>query len=285
MKNNKRFTGSIVALITFLGLLLLSPANLLAANSAQLTAAGCKTEHFLLIDLASAYKEKTGNSMRLGKTGNKQAVTLLLDNKVDFAYTCKPISKLTKKFNLDKAKISDWRSIPIAKDPIVVVSNVDNGVQNISVANLTRLFRGEVKNWQELGGKDLPVSIGYLSPEVESGVVLLFKEFTVGMNGVLDANGTKLDDPAKLGGFVHATSGGITFMALNSYHKKHGDILKINNIEPSKENILNGKYKLSATYYLTVPEIKDTTLDDFVKFSQSKEGQTIISKNFIPYSE
>jgi ABC-type phosphate transport system substrate-binding protein len=50
----------------------------------NLKTAGCKTEIYLLKDIAEAYKEQTGKTLRLGNTGNKKAVNLLLEKKVDF---------------------------------------------------------------------------------------------------------------------------------------------------------------------------------------------------------
>ncbi len=272
----------VIALVFFLVSI---PVNSVAEDSSSLVAAGCKTEHFMLKDLASAYKNKTGNSIRLGRTGNKKAVTLLLQDEIDFAFTCKPIAKLSKTFNLDGASISDWTSVPIGKDPIIVISNYVNGVDDISIKDLTRLFKGEIKNWKELGGNDLPVAVGYLSEDIESGVVMLFKEFTIGSEGKFAANGVKLDDPVKVGLFVYSTPGGISFLSLNSFKDQKSTVMKIEGFEPTTENILNDKYTLSATYYITAPVKKNAIVADFMEFSRSKEGQEIVAKNFIPYTK
>lgn len=281
----KGFLGGFILLLSLTFVVAVVPGSSLAEKPVQLKAAGCKTEHFMLKDLVSVYKNKTGNTIRLGRTGNKKAVTLLLNDKVDFAFTCKPITALSSKFKLDSAQVANWESVPIGKDPILVISNYTNGIDNLSIGDLTRVFKGEIKNWKELGGNDVPVNIGYLSDDVESGIVMLFREFTVGKKGQFDPNGTRLDDPSKLGQFVYATPGGISFVALNSYHGDHSNVLKINGVEPKRENILNDKYKLSATYYLTAPLSKNALVADFIAFSQSKDGQSVVSKNFIPYTQ
>lgn len=274
------------ATVAFLCTLLLKPIDSHAADiDIIMTSAGCKTEYFLLKDLSSSYLEKTGKKLRLAKTGNKKAINLMLEKKVDFAFTCKTIDKLSKKLKIDKNKISSWKSIPIAKDPIVIVSNVKNGVKDISISQLADIFQGKIKNWKEIGGNDLPIFTSYINPELESGTLLLFKEFTVGIKGELDKKSKKLNGPSMLGNFVATTPGGITFMALNSYIEKFGDILEINGINPVRENILNGKYSLSATYYLTIDENKSKAVSDFVKYCLSEEGKKVIAKNFIPYSE
>ena len=272
--------------IAFLSTFFFKPIDSHAADiDIMMTSAGCKTEYFLLNDLASAYQDKTGQRLRVAKTGNKKAINLMLGKKIDFAFTCKPISKLSKKLKIDKNNVSSWKSIPIAKDPIIIVSNVKNGVKDISIAQLTDIFQGKIKNWKEIGGNDLPVFTSYINPELESGSLLLFKEFTVGMKGELDKKSKKLNGPSMLGNYVAATPGGITFMPLNSYSENFGDILDINGIKPVKENILNGKYSLSATYYLTIDGRDSKAVSDFVKYCLSEEGKKVIAKNFIPYSE
>ena len=174
--------------------------------------------------------------------------------------------------------------MPIGKDPIIVVSNYVNGVEDISIKNLTKVFKGEVKNWKELGGNDVPVVVGYLSEDIESGVVLLFKEFTVGSKGKLAPNGTTLDDPVKVGRFVYSTPGGVSFLSLNTFNDKKSTILKVDGFEPTTENILSNKYKLSATYYITAPVQKNAIVADFIAFCQSPEGQAVVAKSFIPYT-
>lgn len=259
--------------------------NTTMAEEKSLRAAGCKTEYFLIKELAEAYSNTTGNKLLPGPTGNKKAVQLLLDQKIDLTFTCKPIDKLTKGLKLNPDDVSAWKSIAIAKDPVVVVSNSKNGVQNITTEQLTKLFQGEITTWKELGGTDLNVKTAYMNPQLESGVVLLFKEFTVGSNGKLDEKAMIGDGPSILGNYVSVTPGAVTFMAFNSYREKYGDILKVDGVPPTRENILNGSYGLAATYYLTLDSRNIEGVNKFVDYSTSAEGKTVIDQNFISISQ
>lgn len=274
----------LVLAVMLMGTLTMLPQSSVQAEEAVLKAAGCKTEFFLLKDLAEAYRSKSGNKMQLGNTGNKKAVNLLLERKIDFTFTCKPIEKLTKGLELDPNAVSSWTSVAIAKDPIVVVSNGKNGVQNVTSEQLTQMFQGNIANWRELGGADLPVKTAYLASTLESGVVLLFKEFTVGDNGKLDEKAMIANGPSMLGNFVSVTPGAVTFMGLNSYQDKYGVILAIDGVAPTRENILAGKYSLAATYYLTLSGKDNQAVADFVEFTRSAEGKNTIEQNFISVS-
>lgn len=273
--------GSLVAMVILVGAL--QGESIRAAEPVVLQSAGCKTEYFLLQDLAAAYAVKSGTKLQLGNTGNKKAVDLLMDNKIDFAFTCKTIGQLTRGLKLDPNAVSGWTSIPIAKDPIVVVANSNNGVTALSTAHLTDIFQGKVTNWQEVGGSDLPVLTANLDPALESGVVLLFKEFTVGEEGKLNDKARLGENPSMLGNYVSLTPGSVTFMGFNSYQEKFGRILAIDGVAPRRDNILNGAYKLAATYYLTVTGKEKKDVAEFLRYVQSDEGKGVIGKNFIPF--
>jgi len=255
------------------------------AAETHMKSAGCKTEYFLLKDLAEAYQKETGIKLRTASTGNKKAMDLMIANDVDFTFTCKPVEKIAKKLKLDQAEVGDWKSIPIAKDPIVIVSHAKNDANNLSVEQLTGIFTGEITNWAAVGGADIPIKVSYINTELESGSLLLFKEFTVGLNGELMSDAKTLDGPSMLGHYVSQTPGAVTFMPLNSYMNKFGAILAINGVIPSRESIEDGSYKLAATYYLTVDGKKNQQIDDFIAYAMSGEGQKVIARNFVPYSK
>ena len=74
-------------------------------------------------------------------------------------------------------------------------------------------------------------------------------------------------------------------MGLNSYREIYGGILQIDGVAPSRENILNGSYPLSATYYLTVDGNERADVSQLIEYILSEEGREEIDVNFIPYSE
>ena len=273
-----------VLMVVALGGSFLAP-DLACADDDIIKGAGCKTEFFLLKDLADAYKNKTGKKMQLGNTGNKKAVNLMLDEKIDFTFTCKPIKKLTKGLKLDENAVSSWRSVAIAKDPIIVVAHSKNGISNLDSTQLRKIFEGKVNNWKEVGGNDLPIKTAYMSERLESGIVLLFKEFTVGSKGKLDDKAMIANGPSMLGNFTSVTPGAITFMAFNSYKEKYGDIVSIDGVSPTRDNILSGTYSLTATYYLTLDGTEDKRVSDFIDFINSQEGIEAINHNFISLTQ
>lgn len=275
-------------------LLLALPAN---ATNIKLKSAGCKTEAILMDALCSNYPEA---KIKSGRTGNKKALFLLADGKIDFAFTCKPMSKLINKFKIPAEKTKDWKCIAFAKDPLVVVINPDAGISDISLANLSKIFTGLIHNWKEIGGNDLAIKIGYMdTKKVETGNNTVFKECTLqkyvdssgkvsgelnkelNIKADLSKKATILDSPDKLGNFIKATPGSITFMGLNSYKKKYGTALKIAGIEPTINTVRSGKYPMAVTYHLIFSSSSSEDVKKFINYTLSDKGKTITSNNFV----
>ncbi len=60
--------------------------------------------------------------------------------------------------------------------------------------------------------------------------------------------------------------------------------LNVDGVEPSQENIKSGSYKISRPFILVQKE-ENPLVNDFIKFILSKEGQNIISEDYIAYQE
>ncbi len=263
----------------------------------KLKAAGCKTEAILMDELCSNYPAAR---IKPSRTGNKKGLILFAEGKTDFAFTCKPAGSLIKKFKLNTAKTKDWKCIAFAKDPLIIIANPDTGITELSLIDLSKIFTGKASNWSEFGGNNLPITIGYMDTQkVETGNNTVFKECvlqkyvspsgaitgtpnpTPNLKADFSKQATILDSPDKLGNFVRATPGAITFMGLNSYQDKCGTALKINGISPNIDTVRSGEYPMAVTYHLIYNPKGSTAVTDFVDFVTSEQGRKITAKNFV----
>lgn len=178
-----------------------------------------------------------------------------------------------------KAEEKNVKEFVIAKDAIAVIVNPANTVSDLTLEQIKDVFSGKVINWKDLGGEDSPITV--VIREEGSGTREAFEEIVLG-------KGTKFTDQA----IIHNSTGAIrtavaqtpnaigfiSFGALNGEVK----VLKIDGVELTKENVLNGSYKLARPFiYLTKKEPEGLT-KQFIDFVLSSEGQKIIEKNFIP---
>ncbi len=286
MMNLKNFSAIYIVLQAFICISLLPLALAEEGEKKTLKTAGCKTAYYLIHDLARGFKSKTGVPLDSKRTGNKVALKLLAASDIDFASTCKHHKKLVKKFNIDPDAASHWVTMTLANDPIVVLVNRNNPVVNISTLELNGIFTGKITNWKELGGDDIPIKVAHYNHQVGSGVLTVFREIVVGRNrdgslkDLLDS-AVKMPGPTKIGAYVSQNPGGITFMGYNSFQRRYGSILNINNFAPNRENIINGSYPLTATYHIVFDKRYQERLAPFFDYIQSTEGVQLANQSFV----
>lgn len=101
--------------------------------------------------LKKAYEEKyAGTSVTLAEEGSDAALKALLDGKVDVAAIGRSLTAEEKQKGLV--------ATPIARHKIAIIVSPNNPFTgNITFEQFAKLFRGEIKDWSELGGAPGPI--------------------------------------------------------------------------------------------------------------------------------
>ncbi len=134
------------------------------------------------MNLALAWAERyqlVNPQVRISVTGGGSGtgLTALISGTVDIANASRQI----KQEELDAAREAgyDPREFVIARDAIAIIVNPENPVDNLTLQQLSLIYRGEINNWSELGGEDR--EIVRLSRETNSGTHVYFLESVVRM--------------------------------------------------------------------------------------------------------
>ncbi len=131
------------------------------AEPVAITGAGAHFAWVIFDDLKSELEESTGKKLQLyGKNSNlgmgcNAGIKLAQRHSHDhptFGFVCCPLSQQ----ELDKKKIKLY---PLAAEPILILVNKNNPIKNLSVAQVRAIFRGELTNWNKLGGWDKPIAV------------------------------------------------------------------------------------------------------------------------------
>lgn len=69
---------------------------------------------------------------------------------------------------------SDFEVVPFSNAHIVIMANPNNSVKELSKEQVAKIFKGEITNWQTVGGSDLPISIYVETGEI--GIKTNFEE-------------------------------------------------------------------------------------------------------------
>lgn len=215
--------------------------------------------------------------------GSGTGFSALKARKADIAASSRPIKE---KEAQDLAEIGNLKSPGaeqvIAIDGVAVILHPGNPVRELTTEQLARVFSGEIRNWQELGGKDGEIHL-YVRDE-QSGTFETFKELVLLKYGkTLAAVAKRFESSEQLSDEVSRDHNGIGFIGLP--YVRHAKALAVADGEsrpmlPTVSLIATEDYPLSRRLYLYLPvEAHQPWATALIDFAQSAEGQAIVAQN------
>ncbi len=173
----------------------------------------------------------------------------------------------------------DIWSTQVAWGALSFIVNPANKIDNISIENIKKILTGEITNWKSLGGEDKPIHlIKRESPK--SGIGLTARELLFNNRNQKFYSKAKV---VKSSGFIREEVAKDKYAfaidnVISSKIDKNIKLLKVNGVEPTKENILSHKYQLRQALYFYLNNKPKDLAKKYIDFVLSKEGQAIISK-------
>ncbi|MDF9867489.1 phosphate transport system substrate-binding protein [Bacilli bacterium PM5-3] len=261
----------IISLLIFLSFGLMS-----CSQKAEMEVSGSTSVAPLMNEIIFKYQKDHDMKINLTADGSSAGIKAVANNISNIGMSSRELNDEEKKLNLN--------SYVIALDAIGVIVNKDNGVNNISLQQLHDIYSGKITNWQDVGGKNLPIRV--ISREDGSGTRDAFEE-TVSL-----LNENKTSEVAKTKAIIVNSSGAILENVIQkkgaigyiSLGSANNDIklLAINNVKPNEENIKAKKYLLSRDFII-VTKKENEIIKQFINYILSDEGQKIVkNNNYIP---
>jgi phosphate transport system substrate-binding protein len=133
-----------------------------------------------IVNLALAWAERYQQEhpeVRISVTGGGSGtgIASLLNGTVDIASASRAIKE--EEIAQANARGIEPQEHVIARDAIAVIVHPENPVSNLTLEQVSAIFRGEYNNWMELGGEDRPIV--RVSRETNSGTHVYFLEEVV----------------------------------------------------------------------------------------------------------
>jgi len=178
----------------------------------------------------------------------------------------------------------DFNSISIGKDAVVPVisSEIYNtGIKALTLEQIAKIYRGEIKNWKELGGPDKDILV--IDKEASRGTRHVFMEIVMGDKEAV-ANGADLvlgSNNEEQTAIVQsdAAIGMLSNAWLNEDVKGLSILMPDGNIiEPSLENILNNKFPITRDLLIVINGKPEGDVKNFINYLLSDEGQKIVEE-------
>lgn len=276
-KIKKTKTFGILPLATLVITLILTGCG--GQADSKISIVGSTSVQPLVQELADKYNESNGQiKIDIQGVGSTAGIKAVYDGTCDIGTSSRKLKDEEKAWNLIETTI--------ALDGIAVVVNPNNKVEDLSSEQISKIFKGEIKNWSELGGEDKEIIV--INREAGSGTLGAFQEImklekkegdkTISLMAadalVADGNGAVLAN-------VASKDNAIGYLSLGMADENKVKKIKIDGIEATEENVKNGKYPISRPFLiLTNTDAKEET-KDFINFILSDEGQQLVSKEYI----
>ncbi|MBU3184485.1 phosphate ABC transporter substrate-binding protein [Clostridium estertheticum] len=187
------------------------------------------------------------------------------------------------KAGIDAAALTDTKVCVIG---FAAVTNPKVKVESLTKKQLIDIFTGKIKNWKEVGGADIKVTI--INRPKSSGTRATFKEF--GLDKKEEATGLTQDSSGSVKQAVKQTDGAISYLALSYFadatNKEGLNILKIDGVEATAANISTDKYKIWSYEHMYTKGAATGITKAYLDYMTSSEMHASITKlGYIPMAD
>ncbi|MEB3147318.1 MAG: substrate-binding domain-containing protein [Cylindrospermopsis raciborskii 1523720] len=206
--------------------------------------------------------------VEIGTSGNEAAIKSLLDGQIDVAAIARGLTPAEKAQGLEQVRLT--------REKIAVVVGVDNPFQGgLTIGEFTRIFRGKITNWSQVGGP--PMAIRFIDRSVTSETrrslggypVFNFPELTSNSDKYLTVSRDKTTEIIQQLG-----KDGISYAIVSQVKTvPQVRILKIQGTYPD-----HSKYPFSLPLVYAYKSNSDPTVVNFVDLATTQVGKKAISK-------
>ena len=252
-------------------------ANMVWAGSIEIK--GSTTVLPIAQKAAEAYmKQNPDVKISISGGGSGNGIKAIIDGSTDIADSSRFIKDKEVKMAVEKGVYP----VPfaVAYDCIVPVIHPSNPVNNLTLDQLKAIYKGDVKNWKEVGGEDKKIVV--ISRDTSSGTYEVWEEKVMNKERVYP--GALLQ--ASNGAVAQAVSknqnaiGYVGFGYLDNTIKA----TTVNSIEGNPATTLDGTYPISRALYMFTNGWPKLDTLNFINFMINPEkGQKYVKEaGFVP---
>ena len=228
----------------------------------------------------------------VGPPDSGTGIQMLIDGTISFAESFRPLKQ--SEYNIANSRGFQLKQIPIATSAIAFYVNPSLNIPGLSLEQVEQIYSGQITNWKQLGGPDLPIVPISQDPDARASDSFLLQ----GMPGSDRKFGDRVRvarDTTRAIRVVAQTPGAIgygaqplvieqsTIRPIGLAKKGSQDYIQptTNSGEINKQAVLDGSYPLIRRVFVILRE--DGEIDElagraYVNLLLSQEGQALIDR-------
>jgi phosphate transport system substrate-binding protein len=190
---------------------------------------------------------------------------------------------------ISAAKIAgaDLRFTPIGHEAFVFLVGKDNPIGNITYQQIRNIYSGKTADWGTLGWHEGGEIIAFQRPEgsgSQTGLQGIMGKLPIQVPqplpdaSLIGTNSLMKQISVEWQGLQPAIGYSYRYYATTMYANPDAKLLSVNGVEPSIENIQNGKYPFVADFYAVTNGEPEGNTKLLINWILSRQGQEIIEK-------
>ncbi|MHA2002002.1 MAG: phosphate ABC transporter substrate-binding protein [Promethearchaeota archaeon] len=211
-------------------------------------------------------------------TGSGTGIASLISGTVDIAMASRAMK------DSEKDSLPNWNETVVAKDGISVITHPSNPIPNLSLDEVRKIFNGTITDWSNVPGSSLSGEIVVINREETSGTHEFFWKCVLDKDDFIDSAIVKNSNGA-VKTEVSLTEASIGYVGLG-YVDSDVHAIKIDNVMPSIETVVDGTYPISRELYMYTDGEATGLAKYYIDLILSPIGQAIVEKEgFVPIGE
>ncbi|MCX6111694.1 MAG: phosphate ABC transporter substrate-binding protein [Proteobacteria bacterium] len=235
--------------------------------------------------LAEKYMAKNpGKVISVTGGGSGTGIAALLNGTCSIADSSREIKPKEKEMAKDKVN-----EIIVGIDGLSVIVNKNNKISSLTIEQLGKIYRGEVTNWKDIGGKDMSISLYGRQPN--SGTFDFFREHVVKADYSKEVK--EMNGNAQIVESVKNAVSGIGYVGAGyTQNSKEIKVLAIASktgekaYKPTFNNVETKLYPISRPLYQYISGNISEDVKNFLAYEVSAEGQKVVTEEgFFPIND
>ncbi|NWA09474.1 substrate-binding domain-containing protein [Pseudomonas gingeri] len=221
-------------------------------------------------------------SVEVAAHGSSTGFAALKAGTADLAAASRPIKESERQAleHLGDLKSPEAEQV-IAIDGVAIILHPQNPLNQLDTGQLAKIFAGEVKTWEELGG--IGGAIHLYARDDQSGTWDTFKDLVLARRGKsLAAGARRFESSEQLSDAVSQDPAGIGFIGLPYVRRAKAVAIVDGDSQPMlplNSLIATEDYPLSRRlFFYLPPDLPNPWAQSLVRFAQSKAGQAIVAR-------